>query len=704
MVLKLLPHPARKAPIVCADINFIRRLLSRPRTLQTQLIVFALLIALPIGAFSGYLLWRFVQQERTEFENQLVQRAKTLANDVDRQIEAMQVTVRTLATYPSLHARNWVEFHEQTRSALLGADLWLLLVEPNGRQILNTLVPFGTPLPDAMDKDVLRRVIQTRKLAVGNLNVGAVSRRPVLNIAVPILDGDTLSHIVMLAFTPDLIHRIMKDQALPQGWIGGLSDANAMVIGRSEEHEKFLNIRLPAELAGQRHRSGVFAAARIDGTEALRAVVSLRSADWVAAATVDRELATLATRQALSAMFLIGIILLSLAFSGAIIMGRSLSREISSLAKAGESLRLGRTVSETRGIVTEINHVAAVLSNASIEQRRAQLTTARLASIAAAALEALIGVDRNGTIETWNRAATLLLGYEADEIIGQPMSLLVPVDLRVSHDAMLRRVLDGRTVTHFDSDRRHKDGRNIPVSMSLAPILDLQGRVTGLVEAAHDISDRREWDRRQSLMSRELMHRVKNSLAVLQAIVRSTLRTTPDPRVFAEVFTGRLTSMAAAQDIVTDGEWKGADLERLARHQLAVHCSGDIPRIRMSGPPVQLPPDAAVPVGLALHELGTNAAKYGSLSAPDGTVDFSWSSGVDSKKRPTLHMEWREIGGPTVSPPQTQGFGGVLIDRGIGGAVVKRDFEPTGLVCVIDVVLIPGKSEFDELSLKTVTR
>ena len=699
MRLKSFLHPARWAPVVCAAAEF-RRLLFRPRTLQTHLIVFALLLALPIGAFSGYLLLRFVQQERLEFESQLVQAAKTLANDVDRQIEAAQVTLRTLATSRPLRDRNWADLHEQARSALAGANLWLLVVEPSGRQVLNTLVPFGTTLPDAADKATLTRVVETRQPIVGNLIIGSVSRRPTLNIAAPVLDGDMVSHVLMLGFSTDLLHQIMKDQAFPKGWVGGLSDAHNMVIARSEEHEKFLNTKLPAALAANRLRTGVFEAQRVDGVAVLRAVNHLKNADWVAAATVEQSLASSAARQALGAILSIGVIFLAVALSAAIFFGRILTGEIGKLATAGEQLERGQFTPQTVGIVAEVNHVAAALANAANEQQAAQLTTARLASTAAAALEALIGVDRNGTIETWNRAATHLLGYEAEEAIGRPMSFLVPTEKRASHDVMFGDVLGGKMVAHFVSDRRHKDGRSIPVSMSMAPILDSQGRVTGLVEAAHDISDRREWDRRQSLMSRELMHRVKNSLAVLQAIVRSTLRTTPDPKVFAEAFTGRLASMAAAQDIVTDGEWKGADLERLARHQLAVHCSGDIPRIHMSGPPVQLPPDAAVPVGLALHELGTNAAKYGSLSVPDGTVDISWSSGVDSEQRPTLHLEWRETGGPTVSPPQTEGFGGVLIDRGIGGAVVKRDFEPTGLVCTIDVVLIPSKSDFDRLTLK----
>ena len=678
---------------MCAGNSFIRRLFYRPRTLQTQLFIFALLIALPIGAFSGYLLLRFVQQERLEFEHQLMQTAKTLANDVDRQIEAMQVTVRMLATYRSLLDRNWPEFHEQARSALAGADLWLLLVQPNGQQTLNTLVPFGTPLPEAADKETLKRVVETRQMAVGNLVVGAVSRRPVLNIAAPILDGDTVSQALMLSFTPDLVHRIMKDQALPKGWIGGLSDANTMVIGRSEDHEKFLNTPLPAALAANRLRTGVFKAQNLDGAAVLRAVVQLKNADWVAAATVEQAVASSAARQALGAMLAIGIILLTVAVLGAIFLGRTLSKEIIELATAGAQLVHGRIVVHTPGIVTEINDVAAALSAAAVERHAAQLTTARLASIATAALEALIGVDRNGAIETWNRAAAQLFGYEAEEVIGQPVIMLIPVEQRLSHSVMLGEVLSGKTIAHFDSDRRHKDGNNVPVALSMAPILDSQGRVTGLVEAAHDISDRREWDRRQSLMSRELMHRVKNSLAVLQAIVRSTLRTTPDPKAFAEAFTGRLASMAAAQDIVTDGEWKGADLERLARHQLAVHYAGDVARIRMSGPPVQLPPEAAVPMGLALHELGTNAAKYGSLSVSDGTVEISWSVDLDAEQRSTLHLQWRETGGPIVSPPGKHGFGGVLIDRGIGGARVKRKFEPTGLVCTIDVVINPDKTE-----------
>lgn len=685
--ISVLPPKSRGA-LGCAGQWRLGALLAKPRRLQTQLVIFALLVAIPFGAFCGYLLWRFAAQERADFDSQLQQAATTLASDIDRQLESMRTLLRTVATYRSLRERNWAAFHEQAREALEGTGHWLLVAEPSGQQTVNTSVAFGTLLPVMADTETLKRVVETRTSVVGNLFVGVISRRPIVNVALPVMDGDSIRHILLLVLTPEQhIQGILAEQGLPKGWIGGLSDANAVIVGRSNDNEKYFSTPLPAELANQRHRSGVFEARRVDGSLALRAVSRLRSADWFAAATVDRSLALAAAYKALGAMLVIGVIILIVSISGSIFLGRILTRDIVKLATAGEQLGRGSYAPQEPGIVIEINNVSTALFNAAVDLQAAQLTTARLASIATAALEALIGVDRNGTIETWNRAATMLLGYEDEDVIGQPISILVPVDQRTSQDARIAEVFQGETIRHFDSEVQHKDGRIIPVSISLAPIIDSRGRVTGLVVAAHDISERREWDRRRSLMSRELMHRVKNSLAVAQSIVRSTLRSTPDPAAFAEAFTGRLASMAAAQDIVTDGEWKGADLERLARHQLGGHLTAESPQIRFFGEPVQLPPAAAVPLGLALHELGTNAAKYGALSVPDGVVDLSWSVRVDADKTRTLHLEWRETGGPTVTMPSRQGFGGTLIERGIGDAQVERRFEPSGVICTIDLAI-----------------
>ena len=156
-------------------------------------------------------------------------------------------------------------------------------------------------------------------------------------------------------------------------------------------------------------------------------------------------------------------------------------------------------------------------------------------------------------------------------------------------------------------------------------------------------------------MARELVHRVKNSFAVIQSIVRQTQRSTPDPEAFAEAFGGRLAAMAASHDLLTDRHWEGAALRELVSSQLAAFAAGAERRVHVQGPEVTLDTSLAVPLGLALHELATNATKYGSLSRPGGSVQLSWTVGrVNGAEQ--LSLTWREIGGPPVTTPSRRGF------------------------------------------------
>ena len=182
------------------------------------------------------------------------------------------------------------------------------------------------------------------------------------------------------------------------------------------------------------------------------------------------------------------------------------------------------------------------------------------------------------------------------------------------------------------------------------------------------------------LLLSELRHRIKNSITVIQTIARQTLRDTPTALMAA--FTGRLQALAASHDIRLDGGQLGANLEDLARRQLAI-VEG---RVTLAGPDVTVPPTLATSLGLVLHELMTNAVKYGALSAPQGAVKFSWALAGDEGQRRVL-LTWKERGGPPVIPPDHDGFGSTLIQRSLPGATVERRFEPEGMVCTIDLPL-----------------
>jgi len=183
-----------------------------------------------------------------------------------------------------------------------------------------------------------------------------------------------------------------------------------------------------------------------------------------------------------------------------------------------------------------------------------------------------------------------------------------------------------------------------------------------------------------------LNHRVKNTLATVQSMASQTLRGSTDPQQFAENFKARLQALSRAHNLLTRRNWESAEVTDLVRDQLML--DGDIDRITVDGPPALLTPQSGVALSLVLHELGTNARKYGALAVPTGRLDIHWRIGAPASM---LHMEWAERGGPPVAEPQKRGFGTRLIEKSLGsvGGSAELRFNAGGLHCAIQVPLSP---------------
>jgi two-component system CheB/CheR fusion protein len=230
-----------------------------------------------------------------------------------------------------------------------------------------------------------------------------------------------------------------------------------------------------------------------------------------------------------------------------------------------------------------------------------------------------------------------------------------------------------------------KDGRVLTVEARLQ-LQDFDGRRL-VLETTHDITDRKAWEARQRLLLSELTHRVKNTLAVVQAIAHQTGKTAGSAEEFVKRFDGRLQALSATHALLIQSDWRGADLASLAHAALEPYATGNPQRIKIAGEPIALSPDLATPFGLVFHELATNAAKYGALSRQKGTVEIGWRVDGGGNRRRSLEVSWREHGGPPAKPPKKAGFGSSLIESGIPGATVKREFLAEGLACTIKLPL-----------------
>jgi two-component sensor histidine kinase len=229
------------------------------------------------------------------------------------------------------------------------------------------------------------------------------------------------------------------------------------------------------------------------------------------------------------------------------------------------------------------------------------------------------------------------------------------------------------------------DGSRIPFLAYPTPLRDASGALVGAINMLVDITERkaaektlREREARLQLLAREMDHRAKNMLATVRAIARMTRADTVPAFVCALL--GRLDALSRAHALLAESRWIGADLKRLVEDELAAYCTGDGGRVTISGPGLALRPEAAQVLAMALHELATNAAKYGALSAPDGRVAVEWSWESDER----LVLRWTETGGPPIRRPSHRGFGSSMIEGAVNGQLdgaVHLDWPAEGLAC-----------------------
>jgi two-component sensor histidine kinase len=218
------------------------------------------------------------------------------------------------------------------------------------------------------------------------------------------------------------------------------------------------------------------------------------------------------------------------------------------------------------------------------------------------------------------------------------------------------------------------------------PIVVADGLVSGVFVQGHDVTEQRRGEEHQQLLINELNHRVKNTLSIVQALAMQSFNDTNEPAAARRTFDARLHALSAAHNLLVKESWESAGLEETIRASVAATAGANAARVTTQGSGIVIAPQAAVSVAMAIHELCTNAIKYGALSNDSGTVDVGWTASPDGEGTVALELVWSEAGGPPVTPPARRGFGTRLIERGLSAEIrseVTLDFRPAGLECTI---------------------
>lgn len=307
----------------------------------------------------------------------------------------------------------------------------------------------------------------------------------------------------------------------------------------------------------------------------------------------------------------------------------------------------------------------------------------RLAAIVESSDDAIVSKDLQGTIQTWNQGAERIFGYSADEVLGKPITILMPPERVDEEPGILARISAGERIDHYETIRRRKDGSLLNISLTVSPIRNAAGKVIGASKIARDITERKKLEEEREFLMAELNHRVKNTIATVISIERLSFRDETDLSSAREPFRARLHALAKAHERLAEAAWKSISLRDLIEDALAPY-RGTAANIGLSGPPARVNTRSALRFGLAIHELATNAAKYGSLSSVNGQLNVYWQVSENG----TLSLHWIETGGPSVTKPTRKGFGRLLLEQALKQELESRvsmDFHPDGLRCLIEI-------------------
>jgi two-component sensor histidine kinase len=532
------------------------------------LIAMVCAIALPMLAFVALLLAQLQINERSALESRTEREAQSLATGINRTLQEMSTTLKLLVTSPELDRGDLEAFHNRAQAALRTGSLYVILVDENGQQLLNTRVPYGSDLGKTSNLAALQSAVESGRTEASDVFLGMTSGKWVFNVTLPLPEelADKGAALI-LTKNADELSRLMSPEGLPEGWSAAILDSAGYVVAATDNpgisrENPFDDALLPQFT---RFRGVVYDVLGADDN--MVGYARLLGWDWTAIVWGPVATAQASILTTWQMLIFGGTSLLAIALAAAIFLARQLRLSIQGIADMAEHVGRGEVVSPQATQIRELDRVAEALSVASFDRSQAE-----------------------------------------DQI---------------------------------------------------------------------------------RLMLREMAHRTKNLLAVLQAMINQSARNAETVEDLESAISQRITALGKSTDLLAAKEIAGVPIRRVIDSHLSTFVA-DADHLEISGEDFRLRAESVQNLGLVLHELSTNAVKYGALSRPEGRVRISWEIHNVDSDAPRLVLTWHERGGPPVTEPKHKGFGTQIMERHAAwtfGGKVDVAYGAEGLTWTLDAPL-----------------
>lgn len=680
-------------------------------TLARRLLLLALISVLPAIVMWTYTEVSLRRAREAEIHDQAIRQAQLAGSELERifdGIESLLIAVEEARSIRNFDTPACNPYLKSLRQKVPQVRAFVALdLEGNVRCTSGTL-----SYPDLRftHRFYFQETLATKQFVLGDFTSsfieGGLPAYPVLPLAMPIQadDGRTIG-VIAGALDLKWLDLKLKERTLPPNGSITIADRNGIILAREPSPEKFVGTSLPEDTMQYfwHDKIASFESSSIDGVQRVLGFIPVQGppGGLFIAAGLSTKASFQPINQASRRGFMLITAALILALSLSWLASRAfITKPFDIMTNAVRDWRRGdyharidlsRNTGEfgllAKGFNDLMDDVAERQHALKVAEERARL-----------ALEAghmgtwwYDPVSRSGG---WSGQAALLLGLPASKTTvtaEEWRALIHPEDVERVY-SKFRTAL--RTAEEYEDEYRVvlPSDRSRWINSKARVSLDAHNNPIRVIGVFQDVTERKRAEEQQRFFLDELNHRVKNTLATVQSIAAQTLRSTKDSAQFKEAFEGRLLALSKTHNLLTRKSWREADLREIVEQELAPYRKAGDSRVGIYGPKVDLPSRYAINLGLVVHELVTNAAKYGALSVPAGHLDVSWTIvPPDAGRPPQLRIHWLESGGPPVAPPKRQGFGSRLIRRSIEGELegyMVLHFAVTGVCYDISVPLV----------------